>query len=166
MAGYRFQPQRRLVMRAAFAGAAAAAVAACTRGAQTGPVEIKWDRDVCAHCSMAISDRRFAAQLRGGPKGEVFKFDDVGCAIGFLERQPWGRDAATQVWVTAYGDGRWLDARTAKYQPGKTSPMGYNFAALAPDAGEGVSFDQLRVAVLEFDRKAQAGAHMPAMGAK
>ena len=42
-------------------------------------VEIKWDRDTCVRCSMVISDRRFAAQLRGGPENTAFKFDDPGC---------------------------------------------------------------------------------------
>lgn len=31
-----------------------------------GMPEIKWDRDIFAHCKMVISDRRFAAQIRGG----------------------------------------------------------------------------------------------------
>src|SRR5574340_32531 len=52
-------------------------IAACSRQPETGPVEIKWDRDTCKRCSMAISDRLYAVEVRGGPKREVFKFDDV-----------------------------------------------------------------------------------------
>ena len=37
---------------------------ACGGDPPTGAVEITWDRDVCEHCSMAISDRRYAAQVR------------------------------------------------------------------------------------------------------
>jgi copper chaperone NosL len=55
--------------------------------------EIKWDRETCVRCSMVISDRRFAAQLRGGPKNTVFKFDDIGCFAFWirdhLKTYPW-----------------------------------------------------------------------------
>jgi hypothetical protein len=33
---------------------------------------------------MVISDRRFAAEMRGGEKNIVFKFDDIGCAVFWL----------------------------------------------------------------------------------
>ena len=49
-----------------------------------GMAEIKWDRDTCVRCSMVISDRRFAAELRGGPDNTVFKFDDPGCLAFWL----------------------------------------------------------------------------------
>lgn len=135
-------------MRWAWA-AAALALAACTQQGSAGPAEVKWDRDTCGNCSMVLSDRHFAAQVRGGPKDEVKKFDDVGCAIGWLAKQPWGFDAATRIWVTRHTDGAWVDARTARYVAGKTSPMGFNFGAVDP-GGEGVSFDELKAQVLAF----------------
>jgi nitrous oxide reductase accessory protein NosL len=108
-----------------------------------GMQEIKWDRDTCVRCSMVISDRRFAAEMRGGPKNTVFKFDDIGCAVFWLRdkaaQYPWMAEPATRLWVADAnnrGDAlRWHDARTAHYF-GKISPMGYNFAAVAlPQAG-------------------------------
>ena len=48
----------------------------CSRGDSDGPAAITWDRDVCKSCSMVISDRHFAAQVRGGPKNAVAKFSD------------------------------------------------------------------------------------------
>ena len=64
----------------------ALALSACGKsGWPEGMVEIKWDRDTCVRCSMVISDRRFAAQMRGGPKNMVFKFDDIGCVIFWLK---------------------------------------------------------------------------------
>jgi hypothetical protein len=108
-----------------------------------GMQEIKWDRDTCVRCSMVISDRRFAAEMRGGPKNTVFKFDDIGCAVFWLrdkaQQFPWMAEAATRLWVADVnnrGDTlRWHDARKAHYF-GKVSPMGYNFGAVAlPQAG-------------------------------
>jgi len=48
----------------------AAALSACGKdeGWPEGMHPIKWDRDTCVRCSMVISDRRFAAEMRGGPK--------------------------------------------------------------------------------------------------
>jgi hypothetical protein len=42
-------------------------------------------------------------------------------------------DAATRFWVADYASKTlaWLDARSAHYLSGKTSPMGYNFGAYA-----------------------------------
>jgi len=130
--------RRRWLLRcAAFAVTAtplATLLTACARGAgEEGPAEVHWGRDTCAHCGMVISDRRFAAQIRGGPQGAAQLFDDIGCAVSWLGAQPWGREAAVRVWVAALGSGgesaRWLDARRAHYTSGPQSPMGYNFGA-------------------------------------
>ena len=115
----------------------AAALAGCGRGGAwpEGMQEIKWDRDTCTRCRMVISDRRFAVEAKSA-EGEFAKFDDIGCAVFWLKDKPWGGQA--QLWVAdAAGKGeRWLDARAAQYIGGRTSPMGYNFAAVAhPEPG-------------------------------
>lgn len=128
-----------LASRAALGPIAAASLAACADKGDwpEGMAAFKWDRDTCARCGMIISDRRFAAQIRGGPKQIAFKFDDIGCATTWLVEKraihPWMEDAATRFWVAEYASqGRvWLDAHQAHYLRGKTSPMGYNFAAYA-----------------------------------
>jgi copper chaperone NosL len=131
----------------------AAMLAACGRGTlPDGMVEIKWDRDTCTRCGMVLSDRRFAAQAKGGPQEASFKFDDIGCAVFWLNSQPWGRAAATRLWVTGLSskgsDVHWFDAKKAHYVGGKTSPMGYNFGAVAnPEAGS-VDFETMREHVL------------------
>lgn len=102
-----------------------------------GMLPFKWDRDVCLRCGMAISDKRFPAQIRGGPKKTAFKFDDIGCAATWydekLKEHPWMLEPATKFWVADYASKslKWLDARSAHYLSGKTSPMGYNFGAYA-----------------------------------
>lgn len=122
----------------------AAALSACRQdGWPEGMAEIKWDRDTCVRCNMVISDRRFAAQLRGGPQDTVYKFDDIGCLLFWIRDksagQPWLADPATRMWVADMNnkgqDIKWLDPRQAHYV-GRRSPMGYNFAATAqPQAG-------------------------------
>lgn len=134
----------------------AAALSACGEKGDwpEGMAEIKWDRDTCARCSMVISDRRFAAQMRGGEKHVVFKFDDIGCLAFWLRDKaaahPWMADPATRMWVAdSSGQGvRWLDPRTAHYVGGKASPMGYNFAAVHAAVPGSLTFDSMREHVL------------------
>ncbi len=138
----------------------AAALAACGKTGEwpEGMAEIKWDRDTCMRCSMVISDRRFAAQLRGGEKNLALKFDDVGCAVVWMRDKikdyPWMSDAATKFWVadiSSTGD-KWLDARKAQFIGGKSSPMAYNFGATAYPQGGSQGFEEMRQHVLAKGR--------------
>ena len=122
----------------------------CSSEPLTGPAEIKWDRDTCARCSMVISERAYAAQIRD-PMKKVHKFDDFGCAVFWKEHQTFG-DAESEFWVV---DSRaepaastWLDARQAAFAAGKRTPMGYGFAAVAGGTADAVPFAEARKAVL------------------
>ncbi len=120
--------------------------AACTSRSSDGPARIAFDRDACTGCGMVISEKEFAAQVRGGERQRTFKFDDVGCAVKWLDAQPFADDPSTRLWVARHTDGEWLDARAAHFHEGVSSPMGYGFAAV--DASEpGKSFDEIRTAV-------------------
>ena len=121
--------------------------AGSTDAADSGPAEVKSDRDTCHGCGMVISDRHFAAQVRLAGGIQTVKFDDIGCAVKFLDKQPAGQDPATAVWVMPLGDGPWLDARKAAFVTGKTSPMGFGFGALAGADG-GLDFAAMKTRVL------------------
>lgn len=114
-----------------------------------GMLPFKWDRDNCLRCGMAISDRRFPAQIRGGPKNTAFKFDDIGCAATWYDEKrkeyPWMMDVATRFWVADFGSKgeRWLDARSAYYLSGKTSPMGYNYGAFSQAQSGSLDFNAM-----------------------
>lgn len=112
-------------------------LAACSQEPATGPVEIRYGRDTCDFCRMIISDPRYAAQLRGGPGHKAYKFDDIGDALLFLDRQPWKDDANVEFWVMDVEKGKtWLDARKAFYRFGMQSPMAHGFGAF-PDQRPG-----------------------------
>jgi copper chaperone NosL len=85
------------------------ATAACARGpAQPGALDTR--NDACAHCRMAVSDARFAAQL-AAPGEEPRFFDDLGCLRDHLKSQPrlprgsvaFVADHRTRQWVRAAG---------------------------------------------------------------
>lgn len=112
-------------------------LSACGSSESGGPVEIIWDRDDCARCRMVLSDRHHAAQIRGGEKQEVFKFDDIGCALTWLSKQSWKDAPETQLWVMDYQNGTWLNGKTAYYVTGQNTPMDYGLGANARQ-GEGM----------------------------
>ncbi len=131
----------------------AASLAACSGESwPEGMKAIAWDRDSCVRCNMRIADHRFAAELRGGPRDNTFKFDDVGCLVFWLkeqhERFPWMDDAATRMWVAAWEspstkEMTWLDPRQARYIV-RRSPMRYDLAATAGADKPSLSYEEMR----------------------
>lgn len=148
--------RRRYIENFALMPIALAVLGACSKSGNwpEGMQAIKWDRDTCVRCNMVISDRRFAAEMRGGERDTVFKFDDVGCLIFWMRNKanqfPWMGDPATRMWVADF-DGKgehWLDPRHAKYLAGRASPMGYNYAAIVREEASELDFPALRQLIL------------------
>ena len=92
------------------------------------PVEIVVNEDICSLCRMAVSERRFAAEVVTG-EGRVEVFDEIGCLVEWLEGN--GRPAEAGTFVVDYGTGEWLAAEGAAYvrSPELTTPMGHGIAA-------------------------------------
>lgn len=117
----------------------------CASEPETGPGEVRWDKEACTRCLMSVSDHNYSAQVRGGPAGSrtrLHYFDDLGCAVLWLEQQPWRDDPRTEIWVTDQNDGRWLDARSAAYETGRITPMDYGLGAVPGAGGGTLDFDQ------------------------
>jgi copper chaperone NosL len=105
----------------------------CGPREETGPGQVRWDRDICERCRMAVSDHYYSAQVRGGPaesRTRLYFFDDIGCAVLWLAEQEWKADPRTGIWVTDYRNGAWLDATACRYELGKITPMDFNLGAL------------------------------------
>lgn len=138
---------------------------ACSPQEVTGPGEVRWDRETCARCNMAVGDRSFAAQVRGAPAGEknkLYKFDDIGCAVIWLEKQEWKDDARTEIWVADHHNGEWLDARNAHYVAGKISPMNYGLGAQAENTKGALDYSQATVHIMMAEKEHhQHGGHNP-----
>jgi hypothetical protein len=91
------------------------------------PVDFVWDRVACEECKMALSDRHYSAQVIDH-NGQAYFFDDIGCAILWLQRQPWKDKART--WVNDVKTAEWIEAKKAYWLSGDPqTPMGYGFAA-------------------------------------
>lgn len=131
-------------------------LAGCSGKDATGPDEVRWDRESCTHCAMAISDYYYTAQVRGAAAGQrtrLYKFDDIGCAVVWLDGQPWKDDARTEIWVTDQSSGEWLDARLASYVTGKVTPMDYGLGAQREDAPGAMDFTRAREHIFSVDKR-------------
>ena len=130
---------------------------ACGSDPDSGPAEVKWDRSACERCRMVLSDHRFAAQVRFLPEGKkrssVAQFDDIGCAILWLQDKPWRDDPQTQIWVTDHLTGDWIDARTANYVRGQLTPMEYGLGAQRDSYPEALDFARAAAHVLEVEQR-------------
>lgn len=123
--------------------AAAVVLIGCSGGPETGPGEVRWDKVSCERCLMSVSDRHFSAQIRGGPaerKSRLYYFDDFGCAVLWLQEQPWRDESRNEIWVTHAQTGQWLDARTAGFNTGFITPMDFGLGAV--DTEGAFTFDQ------------------------
>ena len=129
---------------------------ACSGDPGTGPVDVKWDRDVCERCTMVLSDREHSAQIRYTPaegRSKVHTFDDLGCAILWLDKQPWRNESSVELWVNDYQNGRWIDARKAHYITGRITPMQYGLGAQTEAIAGTLNFDQAREHVYRIERQ-------------
>ena len=114
----------------------------CTRS--FAPVDIEAG-DMCSNCRMAISQKRYAAEIITTDE-TVLKFDDIGCMMRY-QRTNGSIDAAA-VYVADSETKQWLKAGDASFirSTNVKTPMGSGIVAFSSDdkAGEGaVKFAEL-----------------------
>ncbi|WP_298706284.1 hypothetical protein [uncultured Campylobacter sp.] len=122
---------------------------------------VHYDRDVCEHCQMAISDNRFSVDVRVDGKNHYF--DDIGCLVDFMvtnDKLSWLKDAKIYI-NDASGNGEFIDARTAHFYRGFKTPMSFGWGAFKnkQEGKQDFSFDQVVAAL-----KAGGGSHGMGMG--
>lgn len=108
-----------------------ALLANCQR--QTGqPVALE-PHDMCAHCRMAISEERYAAELINSD-GDVFKFDDISCMANFINTRESTKVVAH--YVMDFDERQWIKADDAFYMrsPELTTPMSGGIIAFKSEA--------------------------------
>ncbi|MCF6355790.1 MAG: nitrous oxide reductase accessory protein NosL [Candidatus Polarisedimenticolaceae bacterium] len=130
-------------------------ITACSGDPGTGAVVVEWEQDDCKRCNMILSDRFHAAQVRHKPTdgpSEIYLFDDIGCAVVWLEDQAWKDDPAIEIWVNDHATGSWLDARKAYYVTGHQTPMHYSLGAQLEAVPESMDFERAREYLFKVDR--------------
>lgn len=121
----------RAARRTAVAGAVVA-LAAC--GAHGAPAMLYDGSETCAHCRMAITDRRFGSALVTHT-GRTYRFDSIECLAAFAAQDS---VQASTLWVSDYqAPGTLLPAAEARFvrlTGSVGSPMGLGLAATRADA--------------------------------
>ena len=130
-------------------------ISGCKGSVNFEPVEVKYDRDMCKRCVMAVSDRLHSAQVVDPKTGEHFFFDDMGCALLWLEEQnfEWKNDA--YVYFTDGNNGKWLDGKKAVLAREFITPMSFGIAAFdkkesIPEGKEIVTYEQAKQIFLDI----------------
>ena len=132
------------------------AFGACEKKPAGGVAKMHWDRDMCERCKMAVSERKYAVQIINPKNDKSYKFDDIGCAVLWLDEEhiAWSKSAI--IWITDAKTGEWIDAKTAIYTDDSITPMAFGFAAFtkanAPKNHRLVDFNRVKEEVFETEK--------------
>jgi len=132
-------------------------VTGCEKRPVGAPAEMHWDRDMCDRCKMAISERKFAVEIIDPQRNQTYKFDDIGCAVLWMDETaiPWRSKAI--IWITDAKTGEWIDAKKAFYVPGAITPMAFGFAAYSaktlPEGAKTVDFSAASETIREIEKQ-------------
>jgi copper chaperone NosL len=117
-----------------------------------GPMPIRAD-DACASCRMAISERRYAAELLDHD-GNLYKFDDIACMLRFAHSLGAQR-SAIRFYVTDYANGEdFIDASSAYFvrlKSSVSSPMASGIVAFRNAATPAQASNQKNGGAFTFD---------------
>ena len=137
---------------------------ACGEEQTTGAGKVRWDREICARCAMAVSDPNYSAQIRGGKpekKAKLYKFDDLGCAVIWLDEQKWKDDPQTEIWVNDHKTGDWISAKTAWYVKMKNTPMDYGLGAQTEKVEGALNYEQAALHIYTVEKRFNAHTGLP-----
>lgn len=119
----------------------------CWQSPTTGPGEVRWNRQTCERCQMVISERRHAVQIRAPGKRNTHAFDDLGCALLWLDEQGLtGSEPPRELWVQESTGTHWIDGHTARFEDGLPTPMAYGFGVAEAGISLGEVHDRVREA--------------------
>lgn len=96
----------------------------CAQEVDSSPRPIDPSVDICSSCNMSIVNMHFAAEMID-PKGQVQKFDDIGCLTLYLKKQSIEMKGLT-IYVKDFNTMNWIPAQSANYVKGKIdTPMNF-----------------------------------------
>ena len=98
---------------------------------ETGPQPIVVGKDECYFCKMPVADPKFGAEIVT-EKGKIYKFDDIGCMLNFMNNGLGADEKAEKILaVDYYNNFGLLDVKNAVFlkSPNLHSPMNSGIAA-------------------------------------
>ncbi len=112
-----------------------AVLSACSGEQTYEPVDINPDVDICEVCNMSIASERHATELFS-TEGDVFKFDDLGCMIQYIEKdERISQDEIGKQYVRDLDSGDWVEIETAHfvYDQEIWTPMSYGVVSFSTE---------------------------------
>lgn len=97
------------------------------------PQPIEFGKEACAHCSMMIMNPNFAGELIT-QKGKVYKFDDAGCLVSFINSDGMKHEKISGIYFDDFtGDHHFLKSEQSffLYSSELNTPMGGNIIAFS-----------------------------------
>lgn len=142
---------------------ALAPVAACKKSVDISPRSVRWDQDICTRCAMHLSDPLNAAQIIDKKTGQVYFFDDLGCAVLWLRTNAVLNKDDAVIYVTDAIDSAWLQHNKAVYAFPYVTPMSFSVSAFSDKNKVGadktiLTFDQAIAEIVKIhEQRKHAG---------
>jgi len=108
-------------------------------------IEIKPKEYQCSECNMNIDDLNYMIELIA-QNGNTYFFDDIGCVVLWLQKNT---PKINKLVVKTLDTHEWIDAHKAWYTRTAPSPMGYGFAPYAKKEKGFVSYDEMKLLMLQ-----------------
>jgi len=107
--------------------------------------------DMCSFCKMALSEKQYAAELIDSD-GQVFKFDDIGCLLNFINKRSINVSGAS-LFVMDFNQRQWIKADNAYYvrSPDVTTPMNGGIIAFKDQANAQEAVGKYHGKLLRFE---------------
>lgn len=118
----------------------------------------QWGEDRCIRCDMKIKDKYFAAQIINPDNKIVYRFDDIGCAVLWLNENHVTWENKAIIWVTDAKSGEWIMAQKALFLDDSITPMAFGFATYStetlPPKSRPIVYDEInrRIKIIENSR--------------
>ena len=91
------------------------------------------------------------AYVRTASDQRAHVFDDLGCALLWLDAEGAALGGAEEIWVRDLAGADWLDARAARFVAAEHTPMNYGFGAVAAPADAALALEQVHAQVREVE---------------
>lgn len=114
---------------------------------------LQYGKDNCDFCKMTLMDNHFGAEVVSR-KGKVYKFDDTGCMVHFLQGNTLPSDQRAQILVVDYSrPGTLIDATKAFYVGSEElhSPMNANKAAFEQKSALDIANSNLKGTAMTWE---------------
>ncbi len=108
-------------------------------------IEIKPKEYQCSECNMDIEDLDYMVELIT-ENGNTYFFDDIGCVVLWLKNHS---PKINKVMVRTLDTHQWIEAEKAWYSRTAHTPMGYGFAPYAEKKEGFVSYDEMKLLMLQ-----------------